>query len=66
MSRAKEDPAWRLEQCRIQIDEIDVRITELLNERARIVEVIGRVKQEMDAKVYEPKREEQLGARPAG
>ena len=49
-----------LDEARKQIDEIDARITELLNARARAVEIIGREKQRTAMKVYEPKREEQV------
>lgn len=49
-------------QCRVQIDAIDVRLLELLNERTAIVEEIGRVKQQLRLAVYEPKREDQVFA----
>lgn len=49
-----------LEQCRVRIDEIDLRLLELLNQRTAIVEQIGRVKQELELSIYEPKREEQV------
>ena len=49
-----------LDEARKQIDEIDARITALLNARARAVEIIGREKQRTAMKVYEPKREEQV------
>jgi chorismate mutase len=49
-----------LDEARKRIDEIDIRITELLNERARAVEIIGREKQRLEMKVYEPRREEQV------
>jgi chorismate mutase len=50
----------RLAECRLKIDEVDRRILELLNERTRIVEVIGRVKEENSLPVYEPKREDEV------
>jgi len=49
-----------LERCRIAIDAIDVRLLELLNERTRIVEEIGNVKQALHLAIYEPKREDQV------
>jgi chorismate mutase len=49
-----------LARCRVQIDAIDVRLLELLNERTAIVEDIGRVKQHLHMGVYEPKREDQV------
>ena len=48
----------RLEECRKLIDGIDVRILELLNDRTRVVEEIGRIKQELGLPIYEPRREE--------
>lgn len=49
-----------LADCRNRIDTVDRRILALLNERTRIVEEIGRVKQEMSMPIYEPKREEEV------
>jgi chorismate mutase len=51
-----------LEKYRIQIDVLDRRLLDLLNERTAIVEQIGRVKQERKLNVYEPKREDQVYA----
>lgn len=52
----------RLDEFRVSIDDIDRRIVELINERTRVVEEIGRVKREAQLPVYEPKREEQVFA----
>lgn len=49
-----------IEEARKKIDDVDARITELLNERARAVEIIGREKQRLEMKVYEPGREEKV------
>jgi chorismate mutase len=49
-----------LERCRIAIDAIDLRLLELLNQRTRIVEEIGNVKQALQLAIYEPKREDQV------
>ena len=49
-----------LADCRRQIDKVDREILHLLNERTRIVEVIGRIKGEFQMPVYEPKREEEV------
>ena len=51
-----------LENCRSQIDILDQRLLDLLNERTAIVEKIGRIKQELKLGVYEPKREDQVYA----
>jgi chorismate mutase len=50
----------RLVECRDRIDVLDVKILRLLNERTRIVEEIGRIKQNLDLPIYEPRREEQV------
>ena len=51
-----------LDQYRSQIDVLDRRLLDLLNERTAVVERIGRVKQERHLAVYEPKREDQVYA----
>ena len=50
----------KLAECRRNIDRIDLQVLALLNERARVVEIIGTVKREQTLPVYEPKREEQV------
>lgn len=54
------DPAQRLAECRERIDHIDLQLLNLLNERTKVVEVIGSVKQESKMPVYEPKREDEV------
>src|SRR5829696_4538801 len=46
-----------LAPLRTQIDELDRRIVELLNDRAKIVVQIGKIKQEHNAPIYAPDRE---------
>jgi chorismate mutase len=55
-----------LAECRARIDVLDRRIVELLNERTRIVERIGRVKRQMTMPIYEPKREDEVFANALG
>lgn len=50
----------QLAECRRKIDILDVRLLELLNERTRIVEEIGRIKHDLSLPIYEPKREEEV------
>lgn len=57
-----EEAKLALEACRREIDEIDRRMVALLNERSRVVERIGEVKQSVDLPVYEPKREDAVYA----
>jgi chorismate mutase-like protein len=52
----------KLEEFRVQIDDVDRRIVALLNERTSVVQDIGRVKREAQLPIYEPKREDQVFA----
>ena len=61
-----EEARAKLDELRVLIDDVDRRIVELLNERTRVVEDIGRVKRHADLPVYEPKREEQVFANISG
>jgi len=49
-----------LEEYRVSIDAVDLRLLELLNERTRVVEQIGRVKRAAKLPIYEPRREDQV------
>jgi chorismate mutase-like protein len=49
-----------LAEYRKRIDILDVEILGLLNERTRVVEEIGRIKQKLKLPIYEPKREDQV------
>ena len=53
-----EEAAVLLDQYRQEIDELDIRILDILNDRTRIVEKIGAVKRQASLPVYEPKRED--------
>src|ERR1700722_6048041 len=46
-----------LEQLRLQIDQIDAQIVDLLNSRARVVVEIGKIKQSQGTPIYAPDRE---------
>lgn len=50
-----DDP--RLAPLRVRIDELDARLVELLNERARVVVEIGELKRGTGAPIYAPHRE---------
>ena len=50
----------KLADCRRNIDRIDLQLLALLNERARVAEIIGAVKREQSMPVYGPKREDQV------
>jgi chorismate mutase-like protein len=47
-----------LEEFRSRIDAVDRNILLLLNERTRIVQQIGKVKQKASMPIYEPRRED--------
>ena len=55
MASDSEKPS--LDALRKQIDALDARIVEILNDRARIVVEIGKLKQESNAPIYAPDRE---------
>jgi chorismate mutase len=54
------DPVSALARCRESIDNVDLRILRLLNERTSIVENVGRIKKEAVLPIYEPRREDQV------
>lgn len=53
-----EEALAALAKYRDEIDALDLRLLELLNERTRVVEKIGQVKESIHLPVYEPKRED--------
>jgi len=56
----REDAIQALDARRQQIDDIDLRILTLLNQRASIVEQIGHIKQAAAMPIYEPRREDMV------
>ncbi len=50
-------PADSLDSHRVKIDALDAQIVDLLNQRARVVIEIGKIKQEQNAPIYAPDRE---------
>jgi chorismate mutase / prephenate dehydratase len=53
----------QLEACRQQIDSLDQRIVELVQERAQVVESVGKIKREAHLPVRVPSREQQVIAK---
>jgi len=49
-----------LEELRKRIDEIDLQLVKLLNERARVVVEIGKLKNKAGGRVYAPDREKEV------
>jgi chorismate mutase len=57
----KSEDAWRLiDESRAKIDALDRKLVELLNERTRLVEDIGRAKEALDLPVREANREDDV------
>jgi chorismate mutase/prephenate dehydratase len=56
------DPT-NLDALRVQIDALDERIVALLNDRARVVVEIGKLKQQNNAPIYAPDREKAVLAK---
>ena len=56
----REQAIRKLEQCRVRIDEIDRRLVAQLNERARVVEELGELKEQLGMGIREPKREDDV------
>jgi len=52
-----------LEELRKQINELDTRLVQLLNERARVVVEIGKLKNKTGKPVYSPDREKEVFAK---
>jgi chorismate mutase len=50
----------KLESYRDQINEIDHKLVDLLNERAKIVMNVKKLKQKEDVPLYDARREEEL------
>jgi chorismate mutase-like protein len=50
----------KIDEWRLRIDDIDRQLVTLLNERSRCAMEIGRLKQEMNAPLYQPDREREV------
>jgi chorismate mutase len=53
----RNEDAMTIEELRIRIDELDLQLVELLNERARVAQAIGHLKAVVSLPVHEPERE---------
>ncbi len=49
-----------IDEWREKIDQLDKKLVELLNERAKYTDEIGKLKQEYGLDAYSPKREEEI------
>ncbi len=60
MKHDKKEELKTLEACREAIDVIDDRLLELINERMKVVERVGEIKNESGAPIYRPEREKAI------
>ena len=58
-SSVEDEKAQKLAALRVEIDRIDAEVVELIGQRARIVEQVGRLKPSVE-KVRVPEREKQV------
>ncbi|HTX19464.1 MAG TPA: chorismate mutase [Bacteroidota bacterium] len=49
-----------IDEWRKKIDELDVRLVDLLNQRARYADEIGKIKEQLGLEAYSPKREQEV------
>jgi chorismate mutase len=56
----REEALLALAEFRKTIDALDLQLLDLLNQRTRVVEEIGRAKESAGMAIYEPKREEDV------
>jgi chorismate mutase len=49
-----------IDDWRDKIDELDRKLVELLNERARYADEIGKIKEQLGMEAYSPKREKDV------
>ena len=54
------DPIQEIERLRREVDRLDTRILQAINERATVVTDIGKVKSLTNIPVYQPTREAQV------
>ncbi len=50
----------KIDSLRQKIDNVDLKLVKLLNERARCADEIGNIKRKLNLPVYVPEREEQV------
>jgi chorismate mutase len=54
------DTPQRVEELRRRVNEVDDQLVRILNERARIVQELGKYKQESGVALFDPRREEEI------
>ena len=59
-NKTKDQPMDSLDEWRKRIDDLDLQLVRLLNERAHCAEEIGRIKLGLGLGAYSPEREEEV------
>ncbi|MDQ3238583.1 MAG: chorismate mutase [Actinomycetota bacterium] len=54
------DTPQRVEELRRRVNEVDDQLVRILNERARIVQELGKYKWESGVALFDPRREEEI------
>ena len=54
------DRAMKIDRWRQRIDEIDLELVELLNQRSKCAIEIGKIKEKLNIEIYDPEREKQV------
>jgi len=49
-----------IDEWRIKIDDVDRQLVDLLNERARYADEIGKIKEQLGLDAYSPRREQEV------
>jgi chorismate mutase/prephenate dehydratase len=49
-----------LDECRVKIDELDDKLLDILNERMKVVERVGEIKNDTGGAIYRPEREKAI------
>lgn len=49
-----------MDEWRIRIDEVDRKLVDLLNERSRYADEIGKIKEKLGMEAYSPEREQEV------
>jgi chorismate mutase len=49
-----------IDEWRIKIDNVDRKLVDLLNERARYADEIGKIKEQLGLEAYSPRREQEV------
>ena len=60
MFKKRSDPKMELELYRRKIDKIDNKLIKLLNDRVRLVKIVGEIKKKNNIEITQPQREKEI------